>query len=112
MLWWRFCKKPKERTRRKLYNLSTAELAYDNNKPKKWVRDQLNAAIADLRRVRHNAQESRDRFLDDEIDAGLLRQDMSRVKMLEKIKKYEEDKTSFNKLERVLKKPPQKKHSS
>ena len=87
MLWWRYCKKPKELTRNKLLKLSTTKLSFDNNKPKTWVRDQFNAAIADLRKVRHNAQEARDRFVDDEIDSRLLKQDLSRVKILEQIKK-------------------------
>ena len=108
MLWWRYCKRPKEKIKKKLLRFATLELTFDNNKPKKWVRDQFNAEIADLRQARQTAQERRDNFMDDEIDAGILRQDMSRVKMLEQIKRYEEKKTSFSTLKRVLQKPQRK----
>ena len=105
MLWWRYCKKQKEATKRKLLKLSTLELFFDNNKPKSWVREQFNAEVADLRRKRHNAQQERDNFINDEIDAGLLKQDMTRVKILEQIKCHEDTKRSFSRLSRVLEKP-------
>ena len=63
MLGWSYCKKPKEKTRNKLIRLSALELTFYDNNPKEWVRDQFNAAIADIRKVRQNAQVERDKLI-------------------------------------------------
>ena len=47
-------------------------------------------------------------YYNDQIDAALLKQDMSRYKMLQKILNYEETKRSFNKLNWLQKNPDKK----
>ena len=107
-LCWRFCKKPTPQLETKLQKLIGEKKEYVNNKPHVWNRKKYSEAVSDLHQTRKDAEKWRHDHYEDQIDAALLKQDMSRFKMLQNILRSEEMKKSFNKLKWLLQKPKRK----
>ena len=94
--------------KKKLHHLNPDPDFNADNKPKAWVRQQYNEAVAAIRTTRKNAGKHRYDYTQNHIDAALLKQDMTRFEMFEQIRKYEESKQSFSNISRVLKTPLRK----
>lgn len=64
--------------RKKLEIKAGKQFTFDLFKPHTWVRQEFNREVKELREVRQQEVKERLKFINDEIDAALLKQDMSR----------------------------------